>query len=223
MTIFMIVLLLCASVLGSALIALAVRRGQKYDADIAALAGKRTWRHERFKSTTTTPGYVELSDPAEGWHLRIYMGNRSGASGYTLWCRPDLGMPSGLAVYAPPLPEKTQMMFNLMMDKAGGFGRVMLDSLLKGLGPDARGLRAIEDDDPATLMATEGAEHAFDPLKGAAVLSGLNQFGDTPADVPYFVRDKDGLSLRINKRLRTSSDVEAYVDLAVSMATRFEP
>lgn len=221
MTIFMIALLGCASVLGWVLMAWAIQKGRKYDQEIADLAAKRNWHLERVASTTTKPGFIALSDPEAGWQLNIYTGNRSGAASYTVWCRPDLGIPSGLAVYAPPLPEKTQMMFNLMMAKAGGFGRVMLDSLFKGLGPDARDLRAIEDDDPATLMATQGSEHAFDPVKGAPELSELNQFGDTPADVPYCVRDQKGLSLRINKRLKTASEVEAYVEASVSLASRF--
>ncbi len=220
MTAFMIVLLACASVLGWVLMTWAIRKGWKYDQEITDLAGRRNWRLERVKSTTTTAGYTALSDPGARWKLNIYTGNRSGASGYTVWCRPDLGIPSGLAVYAPPLPDKTQMMFNLMMAKAGGFGRVMLDSLFKGLGPAARDLRAIEDDDPATLMTTQGAEHAFDSVKGATELSGLNQFGDTPADVPYFVRDQKGLSLRINKGLKTASEVESCTDVALSLANR---
>jgi len=222
MNTLIIVILVCSSVLGSVLMAWAIQKGRKYDEEIAALASKRNWRLDRVASTTTKPGYTALSDPAAGWHLYLYLGNRSGASGYSLWCRPDLGMTTGLAVYAPPLPEKTQKMFNLMMGKAGGLGRILLDSLFKGLGPDARDLRTIEDDDHATLMTTRGMEHAFDPVKGATQLSDLNQFGETPADVPYFVRDNKGLSLRINKSLKTASDVETYIDLAVSLASRFE-
>lgn len=221
MNMVMILIFVVASLGGGAVMVWALKRGQRYEADLQALANARSWAYAKRKATSTAQGYVELLEREQGWTLRIFYGGRNGRSSFTQWTDPSLAVSSGLAVYAAPLPEKTQAMFNVLMSKSGSLGRVMLDSVFRGLGPAGRDLCAIDDDDPATLMATPGAEGAFDPLKGRPELEALNRFGDSIADVPFLVRNTEGLSLRINKRLGTAEDVAAFADTACVLASKF--
>ena len=221
MTTLMIVVLVVAAMLGSVLLVAAFRKAKQNEAGLQALAQAEGWRFEKVKETARRQGHLALSDDSAGWSLRIYSGSGQGQTSATVWTDERLALPSGLAAYAAPMPEKTQMMINLMMDKAGGLGRVLLDSVFKGLGPEAKELRMIEDDDPATLMASPGAERAFDALKGADELLVLNQFGQNIADVPYLLRNQEGLSLRLNKRLKTPEDIKRFIEAGEVLAAKF--
>lgn len=211
-----IVLLVVAAIASNIVMVWALRKSGQKTAALKELAAQNGWRFDQVKATSRIPGHIEIA--SKDWSVTLHSGSSGNSSSSTVWTDRSLAIPSGLAVYAPPMPDKTQEMFNKMMDKSGTMGRIMLNSFVGGLGPDAKDLRAVEDDDPATLLATPGAEAVFDALKGHNALMELNAFGSNPANAPALIRSPEGLSLRIPRKIDKPEELKAYITAGQTLA-----
>lgn len=209
---FVIAVLLAAAVAGNIVLVWVFRKSGQRMAKLSEMADAQGWTLTEVKAKGRQPGFVTLEDARAGWRVQLNAGGSGPNARNTVWTDATLGSPEGLAVYMPPMPEKTQAMFNRLMDSNGMLGRAMLDSFAAALGPEASDLRAIEDDDPATLLAVPGAEAVFDWVKGHDALPELDSFGSNLADVPVLVRNAEGFSLRINKHLADPADLEKFID-----------
>ena len=217
-----LLLLAAAAIGGNVLLALALRHGAKRKAGIAELVARNGWRQE-----TRHEGRVSrevIGDPAEGWVLETARPHQTtdGRRSYrTTWRAPELGLPSGTAVYIPPMPDQTQAFIGRMMDKEGGLAGMIVGRIKAKFGDDVAGLDVIEGrDDPATLMATPGREDAFDALVGAPELVKLDAFGETFVDAPYLVRNQDGFEVRLNRRLKDADEMAAFIEAGRALAAR---
>lgn len=215
-TFLIIALLVLAAGIGNFLMLKAYKASAAHAAVLSELAAQHGWTFTDVKATRRSQGHYDIVDHTAGWTLSIYGG---GDNRVSEWRDPTLALPDdGLALYAPPMPEKTRQMAGRMMEKMGGLGRVMLDTFAKGLGPRAADMRLVEDDsDPATLFATPGAEAAFDGLKNAPELLQLNAFGSNLANSPVLVRGSKGLEMKINRQLRDAGEIEAYLTVALTL------
>lgn len=213
-----IAVLVAAAVAGNFLLVSVFRKAGQRRAKLQEMAARQGWKFTEVKTTARQGGYLSVEDEAAGWRVVINTNPEGQNSRNTVWTDPSLGSPEGLAVYMPPMPEKTQEMFNKMMDKSGTMGRVMLQSFVAGLGPQAAELRAVADDDPATLLAVPGAEGVFDAIKGHPALSELDVFGSKITDVPSLSRDAEGFSLRISKSLDEPEDLQRFIETGLRFA-----
>ena len=213
-----IAVLVAAAVAGNIVLVRVFRRGGQRRSGLREMAEAQGRVFTEVKATGRQPGHLAVEDPAAGWRVQINSGGHGQNARHTVWTDPSLAAPEGLAVYMPPLPEKTQAMFNALMDKSGMMGRAMLNGLVAGLGPEAANLRAVEDDDPATLLAVPGAEALFDALKGHPALPELDRFGRTLADVPVLARSAAGFSRRINKSLDEPEALQRFIETGLRFA-----
>lgn len=216
MEILMIAILGLASIGGYLLMGRAMRANAANQTALSDLANRHGWSCEHTKATARTAARTDISDPAAGWTLSIFA---AAGESTTRWVDPSLSLNSGMALYAPPLPEKTREMAGKMMEKMGGMGRVIIDTFAKGLGPEAADMRLVDDDDdPATLLATPGQEDAFAGLRGSSDLTLLNAFGSNIANSPILCRDPSSLSLRINRAIRSPGEIEAFVTAGLTLS-----
>jgi hypothetical protein len=116
MEILVIIVLVAASFCGTGLIYWAIKQSARQREALKALATKRGWQFEYSASSGGRGTETRISDPSEGWVMRLYFHSSStsasGGGRTTRWTQfeaPDLAI-DGMAVLGPDIPEKTKQM-----------------------------------------------------------------------------------------------------------------
>ncbi|WP_299938933.1 hypothetical protein [uncultured Pelagimonas sp.] len=219
MDISVIAILVIASLIGSGLIALAIRRGGQSEEKIQEFARAQGWRYSQDPQTGTT----RLRDLKDDWTLQIIFSGDGAVDGMTHrrveWHSPHGALPEGEAVLGMPLPEKSVA----MMQAGGAFGQQILQASLKAtlhaLGKTGFDLRIDEDtagDPGGVVMATPGQETAMNTLRKNVTLADIRSTTKTEA-VPVIIRNPDGLTLRRPGAVKDLQDLTVMVDLGKSL------
>lgn len=219
-----IIVLVLASMAGSGLIFLALKKGAQKKHDYQAYAQSQGWLCDADQPAGS--GYSSVTafrDPNDDWTLKVLF--QSGGPGNTRvrrlveWHSPQGALTSGEAVLGMPLPEKSVR----MMQMGGDIGKQVLKAALKAtfhaLGQTRFNLtidEASAGDPGGVVMASDGQSQAMDALRRNADLA---RFRDThqEAYVPIILRDETGLTLRRPGAVKTLEELREIVDLGLSL------
>lgn len=218
-----ILVLIAASLPGSGLMFLALRRGAEKQEAYAAFAQAQGWSYAHDKATNRTADVVRFSDPADDWTIQIIFsggGATGGSSDRRVeWHTPQGALEDGEAVLGMPIPEKAVM----MLQSGGPIGQQVLKAALKGtlyaLGRTRFTLEVDEataGDPGGVVMATEGRAQAMDRLRPNPALAEFRATRKS-AEVPVILRNAQGLTLRRPGAVKRLEDLTALVDLGLSL------
>lgn len=223
MNIWMIVLLVAASVAGYGLIYWALRRGAQTKAAYQTFAESRGWRFEQDPGTRRSASVSSFSDPNDDWTLRIIFSGGGSTDGSTHqrveWHTPQGALTEGTAVLGMPLPEKAVT----MMQMGGPIGQQVLKGALKAtlyaLGKTRFDLsfdEATAGDPGGVVMASDGQAEAMDGLRRNAALAAYRA-AHRQAEVPVIIRDGTGLILRRPGRVKSMDQISEMVALGLDL------
>lgn len=220
---FVIVLVL-ASVGGTALMFFAMKKGSQKQHDYMTYAQTQGWTCDPNAGQGQRNVLITLfQDPGDDWELRVIFASNNAHNGSSRrqveWHSPRGALQNGEAVLGMPLPEKSVR----MMQMGGDIGKQVLKAALKAsfhaLGRTRFDLtfdEATAGDPGGVVMASEGHAQAMDALRRNADLA---RFRDTHKDVmvPIIIRDETGLTLRRPGAVKSMDDLRELVDLGVSL------
>ncbi|MEP2718063.1 hypothetical protein [Pseudophaeobacter sp.] len=223
MSIWVILVLIAASTIGSGLIYKALQAGGRKQADYQAFAQAQGWHYQRVEPKTGFEKVDEFSDPQDDWRLKIIVAGAGAKRGVVHrrqeWQSPQGALAGGEAVLGMPLPQKSVA----MLQTGGPMGQQILKAALKAtfhaLGKTKFDL-AIDDatagDPGGVVMTSEGQAKAMDSLRANG---DLVRFRDThkKAEVPVILRDPEGLKLRRPGAVKDLKDLVALVALGKSL------
>lgn len=221
-TIWIILILIFASLAGTTLLAVALMRGRRNTEALRTLCQQEGW----FFEPDIGPGgsTTRISDSRKGWRLDIIHATNRDGSGpgarRTVWTDPRAGIPAGLAVAAPALPaDKADGIERAMSMMGGRMGQTLLVKVFGALGADATQLRAVEFPGGRGLfMATPDAR---DALRVVALQPDLAGAAATlPAGaMPAILRSADGLQLRVRATWTDPGRIRDLVALGEALST----
>ncbi|MEL6958713.1 MAG: hypothetical protein AAGL89_07160 [Pseudomonadota bacterium] len=219
MNIFVIVALVAASLLGTVLMIMALRRGAQKKLDYKAFADAQGWHY----TPQDGENAHEFRDPGEDWTLRVVF-IPSGAAGsttsrYVEWISPAGALSEGEAALGAPLPDKSVR----MMQNGGAMGQAILKAALKGTYYALGRTKFTLDIDEATIadpggvvMSTLGQEKAMDSLRRNADLAAFRS-SHKDVEVPVAIRNSNGLILRRTGTVNRMEDLTELVRLGLSL------
>lgn len=212
-----IFVLIAASIAGTALMFLALRKGAHRQQDLKAFADQQGWQYEHQPATNRTAQISRFSNPDEDWTLSlISSGGGEGSTHRRIeWHTPQGALEDGEAVLGMPLPEKSVA----MMHSGGELGKQILKAALKAtlhaLGKTRFNLtvdEATAGHPGGVVMASDGQAQAMDGIRQSEALAQF-RMSHKPAEVPVIIRDATGLTLRLPGRVSDLDDLTALADL----------
>lgn len=218
-----ILVLIAASILGTALMFAALRKSRIKDAEYDAFAAKQGWRFTPDKGTRGEIIKRSFSDPDDDWTLDVVFIGDGPYDGFTTryvqWHSPQGALPEGQAVLGIPIPPKAVA----MLQGGGALGQQLLKTALKAtlhaLGKTPFDLtidEATAGHPGGVVMASDGQARAMDPLRDNADLARFRATHKEP-EVPVIIRDTHGLTLRRPGSVKSLDDLAALVALGKSL------
>lgn len=211
-----IFIIVAASMLGTGLIFLALRKGAQKKLDYEAFAQAQGWRYDHNPATNKTASIDCISDPADDWTLTVMSG---GEGRRVEWHTTQGALADGEAVLGMPLPPKAVT----MMQGGGAMGQQILKAALKStfhaLGKTRFTLaidEATASDPGGVVMSSDGQTGTMDGLRRSAALASYRS-NHKEAEVPVVLRDAEGLKLRRPGAVKSLDDLTALVTLGKSL------
>lgn len=217
-----ILVLIAGSVLGTAVMVIAFKKGQDKQADYKAVAQNFGWHYVHDTATNKYAIYDTFSDPEDDWTLKImfFSGGVHGSSSRRIeWHSPQGALPNGEAALGAPLPEKTVR----MLQSGGSLGKSVAKAALKAtmyaLGKTKFSLildEATAGDPGGLVMASPGQETAMDALRASSDLAAFRA-ARKEIDVPIIIRNEAGLTLRRMNVTSDAQELKAIVELGKAL------
>ncbi|MEM7694958.1 MAG: hypothetical protein AAF318_10940 [Pseudomonadota bacterium] len=217
------VVLVVASLLGSALLVLALQWGTRRRAALKNLAAANGWHYEYQGANGGRGSTVKLFDPKARWTVTIYSNTANDHGGsttrWTRFERQDLAIDKGAAILGPSLPPQAIKFAAMVMENLVGR---FLGKLLMGIdeaGADLSRLAHVDHVDPTsgTLFATPEAENALDPILGHGALVAARE-GKDEMKQPIVSRTAGGFRIRVRRALYDPAALAALVTLGEVLA-----
>ncbi|SLN16466.1 hypothetical protein [Roseisalinus antarcticus] len=204
------------SAISGLVLMVALRAARQRREALRALAEGNGWSYREERATAGRGRRIVLAGPTDRWRLTLYRGPSSSSGGSVQWTdfvAPDAGIPDGLALLGPPIPEKTAQLATTML---AGFGGQVIGKIFSGIdndiGADISRLAFVPGVSPedGTLFATSDATDALTPILGHAAFADARR-GRNERRQPIVMRGAFGLKIRIRKELATPEEIEALV------------